>query len=656
LRRFIYLMRGAPPHLWNSFLTYTTDVESKLFLYSRDMLSLLPLPSSIPWPAKWVLVNFSKKYRLCSHKAPDVTAFSRNLAQQYEKLRSTILASRTLKGSWPLLSSWYSTFRRRAVSAACWLARSKTFSHNQFGLLKLGLSQLRSLPFIIVPNDKAAGYTFVPVDVYKSVEMATLKAPLYQPVAWEYTSLRSLRLQYKSLASRASKIVDSTSCFMKIQSTLESGILPAFLGLSAKTHKPQGEVTMRCIHKGIAPCFLGLSKWVASQLEPLADRPWIVKDTSTFVDRCRGMSVTSNSRMSTFDLKDFFLSGTPNHIATTISSAFDDVGLKAVMHDALFFLLDNQFVITQCADSMYKCTRGSGIGLLHSALVASVLFILDVEIPLFSRCSLQRRGVQLYARYHDDIYTIASSIGHVKQLYKSIKRESDVFTIVCSAVGSHFTSVQYLDVTVSFSGSSVVAMPTLEKTVTPLCVTSAHPPHVHRSWPNALVHRVLSTSTFRNGDSQDRLISRYKQANAHPLVVSRLSSSNPFSPSSSNPNSSTSNSRDRPDKFACVLAYHPVFRAAAASSIISCPWPIQEIRFLLSWKNMLPSFSSSITSANSQVALNELRRQLGSGTEAGMLFLSSFAGTCNMSSVYHLRGKSNMIPSLSFNKLLEHQH
>ena len=126
-------------------------------------------------------------------------------------------------------------------------------------------------------------------------------------------------------------------------------------------------------------------------------------------------------------------------------------------------------------------------------------------------------------------------------------------------------------------------------------------------------------------------------------------------PSSLNPDSSTSNRRDRPDKFACVLAYHPVLRAAAASSIINAPWPIQEIRFQLSWENMLPSFSSSITTANSHVALNELRRQLGSGTEAGLLFLSSFAGTCNMSSVYHLRGKSNMIPSLSFRKLLEHQ-
>ena len=58
------------------------------------------------------------------------------------------------------------------------------------------------------------------------------------------------------------------------------------------------------------------------------------------------------------------------------------------------------------------------------------------------------------------------------------------------------TSLEYLDVTVSFVGSGVVSRPTLQKAITPLCDSSARLPSVHNGWPLTVVKRVLLHPLF----------------------------------------------------------------------------------------------------------------------------------------------------------------
>lgn len=74
------------------------------------------------------------------------------------------------------------------------------------------------------------------------------------------------------------------------------------------------------------------------------------------------------------DLKDFFLCGAPEDIAELVSSLVDDRKLRELAFEALYVVLDHQFVHCQTSAGVFKCIAGSGIGLRHSAVVASLYF------------------------------------------------------------------------------------------------------------------------------------------------------------------------------------------------------------------------------------------------------------------------------------------
>ena len=80
----------------------------------------------------------------------------------------------------------------------------------------------------------------------------------------------------------------------------------------------------------------------------------------------------ADMRVAKVDLKDFYVSGTPAEVSTLVSTVIDRT-FRDVFTDALLFLLENQFVMTETLYSTYQCIAGSGMGLLHAANVSNVL-------------------------------------------------------------------------------------------------------------------------------------------------------------------------------------------------------------------------------------------------------------------------------------------
>ena len=103
------------------------------------------------------------------------------------------------------------------------------------------------------------------------------------------------------------------------------------------------------------------------------------------------------------DLKDFYLSGDAADISQTIFTLFEGE-LASLVKETIFFLLDNQYIVSSSLGYFYKCSKGSGIGLLHSAAVAALLYWLTVEKPFFD--SPAYTHVITYNRFHDDIYSV----------------------------------------------------------------------------------------------------------------------------------------------------------------------------------------------------------------------------------------------------------
>ena len=562
----------------------------KLHTYSPSTLALYNAPSDVPWPCLWMLANFSGKYRFVSGAKPDVCKLAQDLGQQFAKLR---LFCNTRGNSNPDAINWFNAFRSKAVRNAVGLANSHAWKPNLFPLLKGGISLLRNVAYHIVKNDKEPGYAFIPLDVLDEVESNSLKAPLYAPVACNLINWMSLRRSYQRIASRVAHTTGTKSLFTSIVGSASKGLVCALLGLTCKSHKDQGAVVMRTIHRGLQPCFQGLSKWVVSILHPILDVPWTRQDTAHFTQAVKTCVVDADSKSGCFDLKDFYLSGEAFDIAHDVSCYFSGA-LKSIVFDAIFFLLDNQYVITNRLASLYKCTRGSGIGLLHAGHLTSAHFILKVELPLLKNdmSGCRENGVRHYSRYHDDICCITDNVTSMRLWFGKLQLAGlPTYVIECRQIGSYENPVDFLDVTLSMSDCKVFVRPTQVKPLTPLCPTSAHAFSVHSGWPKAIVYRAAAISTCGLQNTFSTMQDRYSRANAHKYTLALLSdaiqthsSSQPSPPSSSNPHASN------PDPlFAIVCGFHPVFRVAVNRALSTFPPPRSFNRKVcVSWKNVLP--------------------------------------------------------------------
>ena len=322
-RKLAALLVGAPPTAIASLLAYEDDLLHGIGVFDLASKSTVPSPSSVPWPALWVLLNHSSKHRLCSKHEPSydwliadsqtfVNKFKWRLHFQRFPTQSSISRSRSTSVSWcphevhPDYMPWAAHFRRVLLKAAHSLGRHHGHS-NMYGLLVLGLRLLRTIPYVIVKNDKDHGYTLVPGHEFRAFQLLALPAKMYQPVFSSHCSLRSLLIQCRSLALRLQRFEDSKGLASQLFPDSSRPILSA-LGCTVKTHKPAGEVGPRTIHRACYPVLAGFSKWLVNQLDPrLRSLQHIAKDSFEFkrLLESDGMHQPSGAVMSTIDLKDF---------------------------------------------------------------------------------------------------------------------------------------------------------------------------------------------------------------------------------------------------------------------------------------------------------------------------------------------------------------
>ena len=198
-----------------------------------------------------------------------------------------------------------------------------------------------------MPLDKQPGYAILDSDQFFMAESLALTPSLYEPICDSSINIQSALAEYRAIAKRVGALSPEgpdNKLVRAINSTTSDGFFVSPLGISIKSHKPQGSVSVRCIHKGISPCWNGLSRWVVHVLSPLiASMSWLIPDSQTAVSRLKACVVNPTDKLATVDLKDFFLSGSASEVAVGVG-AMVDVSLRVVFIQAVYFLLDNQYV------------------------------------------------------------------------------------------------------------------------------------------------------------------------------------------------------------------------------------------------------------------------------------------------------------------------
>jgi len=181
---------------------------------------------------------------------------------------------------------------------------------------------------MIIKNDKNPGFSFVHKSQVSAMESIVTSANFYTPVDYRYLNIASLKKQCSGLGRRIAKHHDNPKIASSINKSL-AGRWFARMGYTCKTHKTDGDVSLRPLHKGINQCFEGLSRWFVWVLTPWIDKIssqsglWsgvLAKDSFHFRSLTHGQSFPEGGRMHTLDLKDFFLSGSAVEIAGDITS------------------------------------------------------------------------------------------------------------------------------------------------------------------------------------------------------------------------------------------------------------------------------------------------------------------------------------------------
>ena len=96
-------------------------------------------------------------------------------------------------------------------------------------------------------------------------------------------------------------------------------------------------------------------------------------------------------------------------------------------------------------------------------------------------------GIDMFVRLKDDVWLLCHDRKGFHEYFQLWKRKAGYYRLKCVELSR--TKVTMLQVDVQFKDSRIIAMPKFKTTSLgpPLHHTSSHPPHVHRSWPAAVI-------------------------------------------------------------------------------------------------------------------------------------------------------------------------
>ena len=143
----------------------------------------------------------------------------------------------------------------------------------------------------------------------------------------------------------------------------------------------------------------------------------------------------------------------------------------------------NMYSQNSCPDLTYRVTRGSGMGLLHSGEVSDAGFWIAAERWLLTTSVRQWCSITYWRRFRDDIFAITSNFHRFKHVFRWLRSRAALegYKLLTEDVSQN--KITFLAVDVVVINGGFVTKPR-EKIVAPfLSEYSAHPRHVHISWP-----------------------------------------------------------------------------------------------------------------------------------------------------------------------------
>ena len=264
-----------------------------------------------------------------------------------------------------------------------------------------------------------------------------------------------------------------------------------------KTHKGAGDVKLRALHASPDNMMKPGMRYVAHVLKPiLKGLPHILRDSDHLIAMIRGRRFPNTSKIVQFDIKDFFMSGSHNDLASSCARLVSPE-VRRGFTKMLQMILRNQYVVLdKSAETAYHTKVGSGMGMLCSGEISDACFYdLAEKEWACNQAVCARHGILFYARFKDDGFFIVDGLPEVWYEFAwEFKRRARFFEVIFDVSHEDFN---FLDLT--FERRNVdstqftfdwVAFRKPTTLWQPLSHTSHHPWHVHLGWPFAVEKRL----------------------------------------------------------------------------------------------------------------------------------------------------------------------
>jgi hypothetical protein len=513
------------------------DDLSGVYLYSRDTRTARQLPcNDINWVVRFLLTRYNKRHILCKAPPKDLKSIGEALDSWATKIRwRAALGGGSDVGYWRLQSrknkpAPYSggTYDNMELLESYIATVSKNIFHECQRVLVKSHKQPREYSNVnkiashaiyllkigtmgILPTDKDGGFALSPKDDILAERLSMLSGEWYTRV--DYIDGCDIASDYLDTCRDVAKLLlpDSVEPEFGRQDVVHnplyralahdvrhSGIKGIFSGfnLLVKTHKDDGDVVCRQIHTcHQSPLRPGM-RWISETLRPgLLQLPFLVKNTRDLLDQVELARIDISDKFVKLDIKDYFMSGVHSDI---VKASSELVGLETrpAFSMMLQCILRNQYIKLQDVDGTWKTSVGSGMGVPCSGEVSDAAFYCMVERDfIYPRSPRVQHVLKFYARFKDDALVILG--GDLDQrcaFVEEYRARAAFFKIKVESVSTW--SVTMLDVRL-FKGRQWESTGVIDYTLhvkdtsvwVPLSAESAHPAHVHKSWPAGQIRR-----------------------------------------------------------------------------------------------------------------------------------------------------------------------
>jgi len=411
------------------------------------------------------------------------------------------------------------------------IAHSRRSCSNIPLFARMSLAWLRSNNLTISVSDKDGVFVMASADMLRSLIDDKLKLPQYREISkaqFDAEVALMLKIGHK-LCDRLAKHGFRSESF-DCKECMRNGRNTFALGWTIKTHKFPAQ--LRLIHSSSGYALKGLSSFIDRLVANICSRcSHIVKNTNEVLKKIKTRKFSNNVTLVKADIKEFYMSGTHSFLASSVCKMVDGP-LKELVGDVIYFLLYYQFLEDQGSGKLFQVEVGSGMGAPHSGSVSDLAFMVLAESNI-QNCGVPDQGIDLYARFRDDILIIAKNPPCARRFVRGLEQAaSSQYCIEVETVSMQ--GLPMLDTWIyrpeTYDGS-LAWKPYIKPTArhVPLGSDSNHHMGIHRSWPITelqRMHKLSCDPRTSRGYRQEKL-ARFKHHFMPPSIIQLCESWDP---------------------------------------------------------------------------------------------------------------------------------